>query len=217
MSAAIEARAVDLLWKQWTVLGVAGVGTLPQQAVDLEALIAFTPFVAAADPRLVAESADWCARIGKSFVSISRLRQILKLMPPRSVQAELDLPAMVLGEEKPSDRRLSGKSRAPALEHSSLLQLRSRFVFGVGARADILARFAMKARVEGGQRIPSLGRAAIRRSPSRRYSTSSRTPASSRSTRARPACGTSSPEARLCVPCSRLFRAGCRRGRSGLP
>jgi hypothetical protein len=97
-----------LLWKQWTVLGVAGVGELPQQAVDLEALIAFTPFVASADPRLVSEATDWCARIGRSFLSISRLRQILK------------------------------------------------FVFGVGARADALARLAMKSRVEGGQRISEI-------------------------------------------------------------
>lgn len=153
MSSTIMDRAIDLLWKQWTVLGIAGVGSLPKQAVDIEALIAFTPFVSAADPRLVAESADWCVRIGRSFISISRLRQILKLMPPHSMPAEFDLPAIVLGDEKPFGRPLSGKSRAPRLDHPSLLQLRSRFVFGVGGRADILASLAMKGRVEGGQRI----------------------------------------------------------------
>lgn len=156
MSMAIQDRAIALLWKQWTVLGVAGVGALPQQAVDLEALIAFTPFVASSDPRLVSEAADWCARIGRSFLSMSRLRQILKLMPSHSVPSEFDLPAVVLGEEKLSGRALSGKSRAPKLEHPSLLQLRSRFVFGVSARADALARLAMKSRVEGGQRLSEI-------------------------------------------------------------
>ena len=76
MSAVIERTAVELLWRQWTALGVAGVAPHPAQAVDLEALIAFTPFVAHADPRLADEARDWCARIGPRFVSISRLRKI---------------------------------------------------------------------------------------------------------------------------------------------
>lgn len=156
MSTVIEKRAIDLLWRQWTVLGVAGVAPVPQQAVDLEGLIAFTPFVAAVDPRLAAESADWCARIGPRFISISRLRQILKLMPPCSHQPEFDLPRMVFRGTKSTERRVSGKSRPPALDHPSLLQLRSRFIFGVGARADVLARLAMKGRVEGGQRISEM-------------------------------------------------------------
>ena len=80
MSAIIQNHAVELLWKQWTALGVAGVGNPAKQAIDLEALIAFTPFVGQMEPRLIEESIDWCARIGTSFISISRLRQILRLM-----------------------------------------------------------------------------------------------------------------------------------------
>jgi hypothetical protein len=156
VSASIEACAVELLWKQWTALGVAGVVTPPKQAIDLEALIAFTPFVAPADPRLVEESIDWCARIGKSFISISRLRQILRMMPSRHERQDLDLPALLLRTALHT-HTLSLKSRQPSLDHPSLLQLRSRFVFGVGARADVVSRLVMRGRFEGGQRASEIG------------------------------------------------------------
>ena len=155
MSAIIEARATELLWKQWTALGVAGVATPAKQGIDLEALIAFTPFVAPADPRLVEESVDWCARIGRGFVSISRLRQILRLMPSSAERQDADLPLLLIRNAF-GTHRLSHKSRQPPLEHPALLQLRSRFVFGIGARADVAARLAMQGRIEGGQRASGI-------------------------------------------------------------
>jgi hypothetical protein len=156
MSAIIEARVAELLWKQWTVLGVAGVASPAKQAIDLEALIAFTRFAAPVDPRLVEESMDWCARIGRGFVSLSRLRQILRTMPPPPGRHDLDLPSMLI-DEALHTRRLSHKSRQPSLDHPSLLQLRSRFIFGVGARADVVARLAMQGRIEGGRRASEIG------------------------------------------------------------
>ena len=157
MSATIEARAVELLWRQWTALGVAGVAPSAKQAVDLEALIAFTPFVTQVDSRLVQESIDWCAQFGKSFVSISRLRQMTKLIPPDPKQRRADLPSMLIDGTALSEvRRLSHKSRHPSLDRPSLLQLRSRYVFGVGARADVLALFAMQGRRKGGQRASEI-------------------------------------------------------------
>jgi hypothetical protein len=138
-------------------LGVAGVAPLPKQAIDLEALVAFTPHVAHVDPRLLAESIDWCARFGKSFLSISRLRQLMKLIPPDPTQHRSDLPSMLINGAALSEaRRLSHKSRHPSLDHPSLLQLRSRYVFGVGARADILAGLAMQGRRKGGQRASEI-------------------------------------------------------------
>jgi hypothetical protein len=157
MSAVIEARAVELLWRQWTALGVAGVAPRAKQAIDLEALIAFTPSVARADPRLLDESRDWCARFGKSFLSISRLRQLTKLIPSDPKQHRSDLPSMLInGTPLSEGRRLSQKSRHPSLDQPSLLQLRSRYVFGVGARADVLAGLAMEGRRKGGQRISEI-------------------------------------------------------------
>lgn len=156
MSAAIEKQAVELLWKQWTAVGVAGVAPSPAQAVDLEALIAFTPFIASVDPRLAEESSDWCARIGKRFISISRLRKIWHLMPSRSMQGEIDPPLMLVNKVYTQRLRLSAKSRAPSLDHPALLQLRSRYIFGVGARADILSSLAMRGRIAGAQRVSAL-------------------------------------------------------------
>jgi hypothetical protein len=156
MSAAIQRHAIDLLWRQWTAAGVAGIAKPPQQAIDLEALIAFTPYVAAADPRLSDESTDWCVRVGKSFISISRLRQVSRLMPPRSQDAVPDLPASLIAKLDISEQRLSKKSRAPSLELPCLVQLRSRYIFGVGARADILSRLVMRERTAGAQRAAAI-------------------------------------------------------------
>jgi hypothetical protein len=156
MSAIIQKQAVELLWKQWTALGVAGVGNPAKQAIDLEALIAFTPFVGQMEPRLIEESIDWCARIGTSFISISRLRQILRTMPSCSHPRNIDLPSMVLGTSDLQAHRLSRKSSTPSLERPSLLQLRSRFIFGVCARADVFCRLVMQGRIKGGQRISEI-------------------------------------------------------------
>ncbi|HEY4240282.1 MAG TPA: hypothetical protein VGM88_10715 [Kofleriaceae bacterium] len=140
MSIAIERAAVELAWRQWTALGVSGVAPPPVQAIDLEALIALTPSLALSDPRLVDEARDWCIAIGPSFVSIARLRQLRRLMPA-SPSASADLPALLI-EHRRSTKR-SGKSRTPRLAQPALLQLRSRYTFGVGVRADLLARLAM--------------------------------------------------------------------------
>jgi hypothetical protein len=156
MSAAIQEHAIDLLWRQWTAVGVAGVAKPPEQAIDLEALIAFTPFVTSADPRLGEESLDWCLRIGKRFISISRLRQVARFMPPGAHDDRVELPALLLEKRDSDERRLSGKSRLPSLELPSLLQLRSRYIFGVGARADVLSRLVMPGRNAGAQRAAAI-------------------------------------------------------------
>lgn len=156
MSAVIQKQAVELLWKHWTAVGVAGVPSPPEQAIDLEALIAFTPYVASADPRLEDECIDWCSRIGGNFVSISRLRKIMRLMPSRSSNHAADLASMLIDKVEIEDRRLSGKSRFPDLTHPSLLQLRSRYVFGVGARADVISNLVMTSRFVGAQRLSAI-------------------------------------------------------------
>lgn len=156
MSEELQQQAVELAWRHWTVLGVAGVAPHPEHAVDLEALIAFMPFVAAADPRLARECVDWCVRIAPNFVSLSRLRQLARLMPPHEDDAS-DLPRLLLeAKHRSSNAKPSGKSRMPRLDHPSLLQLRSRYVFGVGARADIICALATRSRSAEAARISSI-------------------------------------------------------------
>jgi hypothetical protein len=143
VSQLILQHAAEWAWCHWTLLGIRGVAPAPVSAIDLEALIAFTPWVAAEDPRLAAEAADWCARIGHRFVSQSRLRRIQRLIPEPSGRAPVDLFALVSDRAVAGRFRGSGKSQAPTLAHAALLQLRARMIFGVGARADVLARLAM--------------------------------------------------------------------------
>jgi hypothetical protein len=151
MSEILQTQAVELAWRHWTALGVAGVAPLPKHAVDVEALIAFTPFIAVADPRLAQECLDWCMRVGPGNVSISRLRQITRLMPADSARGDVevfDLPNLMINaaSTKASRIKLSQKSQRPRLAHPSMIQLRSRHIFGVGARADAIAALTMRAR-----------------------------------------------------------------------
>lgn len=148
MNRALQDKAVELAWRQWTALGVAGVAPLPEHGLDLEALIAFTPFVSAADPRLERECLDWCVRIGPHHISVSRLRRIARMSQPYADPQIADLPSIaILAVGGRADRLdLSGKSRPPRLEHPALIQLRSRHIFGVGARADAVTALVMNRR-----------------------------------------------------------------------
>ena len=148
MNWALQDKAVELAWRQWTALGVAGVAPLPEQGLDLEALIAFTPFAAAADPRLERECLDWCVRIGPNRVSVSRLPRITRMFKPHADPDAVDLSSIASAGQ--ADRvilhrglDLSGKSRSPRLEHPALVQLRSRHIFGVGARSDVITELVM--------------------------------------------------------------------------
>lgn len=143
MSQLILKYAVEWAWRHWTLLGVRGVAPAPMSAIDLEALIAFTPWVAAEEPRLASEAADWCARIGHRFVSLSRLRRIQRLIAEPPGRPSGDLFDLVSDRAVARRFRGSGKSHVPKLAHAALLQLRARMIFGVGARADVLARLVM--------------------------------------------------------------------------
>ncbi len=142
MSQRLLQHATEFSWRHWTALGVRGVAPAPASAVDLEALIVFTPWIAKEEPRLAAEVADWCARIGRDFVSLSRLRRLRRAFPTAPTGQPHDLLALLADRAVATRFRGSMKSRRPPLDHPSLVQLRARMIFGVGARADVLARLA---------------------------------------------------------------------------
>lgn len=143
-------------WSQWSALGVRGTNVSgPRYAVDLEALTAFTPALEALEPRLYAEALDWCIQFGTGFVSVSRLRQVLKPFPAEHV-ARFERFAAIVNHESgtswpatgltPSRFVASGKSRAPVLDSPALLQLRARKLIGLTARADVYAALAVASR-----------------------------------------------------------------------
>src|SRR6201989_1176838 len=132
MSKAIQAAALELLWKQWTAVGVAGVASVPTHAVDLEAMIVFTPFVAELDPRLADESLDWCLRIGKKHIALSRLRQLQRRFSVLMPDSSFDLAGQLFMNRAMAPAStlagLSKKSRPPSLDLPCLIQRRCRCV-----------------------------------------------------------------------------------------
>lgn len=138
----------DLAWAQWVVLGVSGHGRVPRHGLDLEALLVFTAALGELEPRLRDEALDWAVRHGGSYVSVSRLRHVIAQFDPADRAAFGAFAAVVNDQSRnkwptfdqsPFPFEPSGKSRRKRLQAPALLQLRCRKVFGVGARADIIA------------------------------------------------------------------------------
>ena len=143
--------ALRVAWQQWTALGVSGTVELPDHAIDLEALMCFTPTLGSEDPRLREEALDWCVHQSKRLVSITRLRHLRSQLSKEAREAFDDFAATVNATAKPrnawpTDRtgpvaRASGKSQAPDLLQPALVQLRLRALFGMNARAEVLLQF----------------------------------------------------------------------------
>lgn len=69
---------LDLVWRQWTLLGVAGhSGKEPNWTVDVEALVLITTTYGRSDPRLFDEMLDWLWG-NAQWVNVQRLRNIRK-------------------------------------------------------------------------------------------------------------------------------------------
>jgi hypothetical protein len=140
--------ALRLAWQQWTALGVAGTESSPDHAIDLEALICFTPLLGSEDPRLHEEALDWCIFHSRRLISITRLRHLRHSLPKPAREASDGFAASVnasanMKTDWPTDRKgtkatTRGKSHSPDIDHPSLIQLRLRALFGVSARAEVL-------------------------------------------------------------------------------
>ncbi len=142
-----QARA--LAWGAWTELGVSGwTATHGDWAIDPEPLIVFTAYLGDDDPRLRDEATDWCIRYGR-FVSKTRLKNLLRSQPEPVRSSFGEFAATVgahggaawLGATTPRDYRVTGRSKLPPLHRPSLVWLRLRAMFGLGARTEILRYF----------------------------------------------------------------------------
>lgn len=70
-------RLLDLLWRQWTALGVAGQGTPWRRTpLDPEALVLISCTLARHDPRLFDAMLDWL-KVNGRYLNIQRLRRML--------------------------------------------------------------------------------------------------------------------------------------------
>ena len=69
-------QLLDLLWRQWTALGVSGHGgTWEGSAIDPEALLLFSCSIARHDARLFDAMLDWM-RINGRYINVQRVKRI---------------------------------------------------------------------------------------------------------------------------------------------
>lgn len=142
----IEETVLGFCWSVWTELGVSGWGRAHQGwAIDVEPLIIFTAGIGERDPRLRDEAIDWCVRNWR-LVSRVRLRNILRDQADETLEswgpfaatvnacAGIDWP----GAGSSRDYQVTGKSILRPLTEPSMVYLRIRSIFGLGARAEIL-------------------------------------------------------------------------------
>lgn len=145
----LHESALELAWSLWAELGVAGWERRhTSHAIDPEPLILFTSLLGAADPRLRDESTDWCIAYGR-YVSAARLRNLLAGESP-AVQAGFAETAATVnvhsalrwpGATSPRPFRRTGRSDVADFSRPSLVVLRLRALFGVGARAETVRAF----------------------------------------------------------------------------
>ena len=152
MRSELADAVLQVVWGQWTALGVSGTVPIPDHAIDLEALVSFTPTLQHDDPRLYEEALDWCVFHSQRLLSITRLRRLRAELPEEARDAFDGFAACVNATAKPKTPwptnqsgtwiQTSGKSRLPEIDRRpELLQLQLRCLFGVTARAEVLLQF----------------------------------------------------------------------------
>lgn len=151
----------DLLWDQWSALGVAGraSGKSVPFVVDPEALLLATIRFGAGDGRLMAEVLDWLSQNG-GMISLQRLKNLqtssrvgtreglLKLGSFMESAGFRNWKSLVSWASKVpvlpgsggvfGDVELRGMSQAPDCSRSEAFLLRMRGVFGVSSRPEVL-------------------------------------------------------------------------------
>ena len=146
----LEDLAVALCWGAWAELGVSGWSrTHREWAIDPEPLIVFTAWMGDVDRRLRDESLDWCIRYWRH---VSKVR--LKNLRSRDLADDLhdawgEYAATVNARARvawPRPTRAlaryqaTGRSTLRPLTEPSLVCLRMRAMFGLGARTEIMRK-----------------------------------------------------------------------------
>lgn len=94
-------RLLDLLWRQWSALGIPGQTAMEERrVVDPESLLLFSMTIGRYDARLFDEILDWLVANG-AFLNVQRLRNLQKRFDFQS-QAQLSAVSALL-MEKSSD------------------------------------------------------------------------------------------------------------------
>lgn len=147
----LREHVLDTLWSQWHELGVAA--TVPRRHsddfIDPEPLIAFTAIHGDLDPRLRDESIDWVLSHG-TYISKARLKNVLQSWGHLEHSRFREYAATInahggagwaAANARPLAFRPRSRSLLEDLRRPSLISLRIRAIFGVGARAELIRAF----------------------------------------------------------------------------
>lgn len=134
-----------LLWSLWTELGVPGRERRHQGvAIDPEPVIAWTPLLAASDPRLQGLVFDWCAAHAEQ-VAKTRLTGLARELPKAAVDALAAFNGALARESidwrprtKAALLRRERRTMALPAERPALVRFRVRALAGAAARAEVL-------------------------------------------------------------------------------
>ena len=143
-----------LCWGAWAELGVSGWARTHQDwAIDPEPLVVFTASLGDLDPRLRDESLDWCIHYSR-FVSRARLKNLRSHATDLALadawgefSATVNARARAMWTGATHEResyRVTGRSMIRPLTEASLVVLRMRAMFGLGARAEILRHLLLR-------------------------------------------------------------------------
>lgn len=139
-------RAIAFAAGAWRQVGVSGwTSSHEQWAIDPEPLIIFTAWLDDSDIRLRDEATDWCIRNWR-YISRTRLRNLAR-REPDDVQALVGGFAATVahatgvpwpGATEPRPFTVTGRSVLSPLARPSLVWIRLRSMFGLGARSELL-------------------------------------------------------------------------------
>lgn len=160
-SRALSEKLLELLWGQWSILGIASYGRKPALLIDLEALILATEAAGNADQRLMASSRQWLMSF-REWINLSRLKRMSRgfILGDPLIKTPLiqktkweglldDLDSKQLEDSEKSaliNKRNDSVVTPPQLKKPSLGQLYLRGVFGVNARAEIYLYLSLEAK-----------------------------------------------------------------------
>jgi hypothetical protein len=119
----VKERLLDLLWRQWTTLGVTGHATLWRRTlIDPEALLLVSCTLARHDPRLFDALLDWLAVNGR-YVHVQRVRRLATDLPFAGEPVFAAMAAETLSTASATKWARSAKPRATATGEQPLFFL----------------------------------------------------------------------------------------------
>lgn len=145
----LEEAVLDRLAAGWIALGAPLGGLADRTLVDPEALIVMTALRGRDEARVHETALDWCIKYGR-FVNGSRLRTVAREIGGDAAEL-VEFAARVAGGGGPRwpmfagqsvPYRSRGKIVVDHLREPGALAVRLRALFGVAARADVLAVLA---------------------------------------------------------------------------